>query len=128
MLKLVPVYNAPRSLNEFETLVTANAHIERDITVGVVRIEEPLQEVNAFKADAVAAAEPCTGLALFLPNESLGAASDFLDVPGIIKVFVEGVEVQLRRKVLFICVDSQHWLTVPIEVRDRYKPSEEGRQ
>jgi hypothetical protein len=127
MIKLVPVYNAPRSLNEFETLITANAHIERDITVGVVRIEEPLPEVDAFKADIVSAAEPCAGLALYLPNENLGAASDFYDVPGIVKVFVEGVEVQLRRKVLFVGVDSQHWLTVPIEVQDRYKPSEEGK-
>lgn len=127
MLKLVPVYNAPRSLNEFEALITANAQLgDREIIVGVVRIEEPLPEVNAFPADVVAAAAPCQGVALYLPHESLGTASEFYDVPPIIKVFVEGVEVQLRRKVLFVGSDSQHWLTVPIEVQDRYKPAEQG--
>jgi len=121
MLKLYPIFNAPPNATpRYEVLCRANEAEEREVKVGVLEFDIRLHDVDAFKPPAIEAAQGCHVLSVFFNNETFDGTEDFRDLDSKFKWFLEGVEVQLRRKVIFVGAPEDHWIEVPLDVRARY--------
>jgi len=96
---------------------------ERPLTLFLFGFSSPLGNVSAFTNKDVELIKNCHGLAVYWFQESVDVEY-FHELSPIQKYFVQGVEDQLARRVLYvggIAGDEFVWLPVPRELADRFQ-------